>query len=38
MNKKTLLKDVAKHIGVSTALVAYVINNKEKMQESARRW
>lgn len=30
MNRKVLLKDVAKHVGVSTALVSYVINNKEK--------
>ncbi len=30
MNKKVLLKDAAKHIGVSTALVSYVINNKGK--------
>lgn len=30
MNKKVSLKDVAKHVGVSTALVSYVINNKEK--------
>jgi LacI family transcriptional regulator len=30
MNKKVSLKDVARHIGVSTALVSYVINHKEK--------
>src|SRR5690348_6892120 len=30
MNKKVSLKDVALHLGVSTALVSYVINNKEK--------
>lgn len=30
MNKKISLKDVARHVGVSTALVSYVINNKEK--------
>jgi len=30
MKEKTLLKDIAKHVGVSTALVSYVINNKEK--------
>lgn len=30
MNKKVSLKDVAKYVGVSTALVSYVINNKEK--------
>lgn len=30
MTKKISLKDVAKHVGVSTALVSYVINNKEK--------
>ena len=30
MNKKTSLKDIAQHLGVSTALVSYVINNKEK--------
>src|SRR5579859_5365370 len=30
MNKKVLLKDVAEHLGVSIALVSYVLNNKEK--------
>jgi LacI family transcriptional regulator len=30
MNKKVLLKDIAEYVGVSTALVSYVINNKEK--------
>lgn len=30
MNKKISLKDVARHVGVSTALVSYVINHKEK--------
>ncbi|MEO8962857.1 MAG: substrate-binding domain-containing protein [Ginsengibacter sp.] len=30
MAKKISLKDVARHVGVSTALVSYVINNKEK--------
>lgn len=30
MEKKTSLKDVAKHIGVSAALVSYVLNGKEK--------
>jgi LacI family transcriptional regulator len=30
MNKKVSLKDVARHVGVSTALVSYVINHKEK--------
>jgi LacI family transcriptional regulator len=30
VNKKVLLKDIADHVGVSTALVSYVINNKEK--------
>lgn len=30
MNKKVSLKDIANHLGVSTALVSYVINNKEK--------
>lgn len=30
MTKKISLKDVARHVGVSTALVSYVINNKEK--------
>jgi LacI family transcriptional regulator len=29
-NKKVLLKDIADYVGVSTALVSYVINNKEK--------
>jgi len=28
--KKVSLKDVADHVGVSTALVSYVLNNKEK--------
>ncbi|MEO8109058.1 MAG: LacI family DNA-binding transcriptional regulator [Ginsengibacter sp.] len=30
MDGKVSLKDVAKYLGVSTALVSYVINNKEK--------
>ncbi len=30
MEKKVALKDVAQHIGVSTALVSYVLNGKEK--------
>jgi len=30
VEKKTSLKDVAKHIGVSAALVSYVLNGKEK--------
>ena len=30
MNKKVSLKDVARHVGVSIALVSYVINHKEK--------
>jgi LacI family transcriptional regulator len=30
MNKKVSLKDVAHRVGVSTALVSYVMNNKEK--------
>lgn len=30
MKKKVLLKDVAEHVGVSTALVSYVLNNKAK--------
>ena len=30
MKKKVSLKDVARHVGVSTALVSYVVNNKEK--------
>lgn len=30
MSRKVSLKDVARHLGVSTALVSYVINNKEK--------
>ncbi len=30
MEKKVALKDVAQHIGVSAALVSYVLNGKEK--------
>ena len=30
VQKKVSLKDVANHVGVSTALVSYVLNNKEK--------
>ena len=30
MKKKVSLKDVANHLGVSIALVSYVVNNKEK--------
>jgi LacI family transcriptional regulator len=30
VDKKVSLKDVAKHVGVSTALVSYVLNGKEK--------
>lgn len=30
MTKKVLLKDIAKEVGVSTALVSYVLNGKEK--------
>ncbi|HVY74871.1 MAG TPA: substrate-binding domain-containing protein [Puia sp.] len=30
MSKKVVLKDVAEHLGVSIALVSYVLNNKEK--------
>lgn len=30
MDKKVSLKDVARHVGVSTALVSYVMNGKEK--------
>jgi LacI family transcriptional regulator len=41
MAKKVLLKDIAKEVGVSTALVSYVLNGKAKEQrvgeEMARR-
>lgn len=41
MNKKVLLKDVAEYVGVSTALVSYVLNNKDKQarvgEEIARK-
>jgi LacI family transcriptional regulator len=30
VEKKVALKDVAQHIGVSVALVSYVLNGKEK--------
>ncbi|MFN2458538.1 MAG: LacI family DNA-binding transcriptional regulator, partial [Chitinophagaceae bacterium] len=30
MDKKTSIKDIASHVGVSTALVSYVLNGKEK--------
>lgn len=30
MNKKTSIKDIAQYVGVSTALVSYVLNGKEK--------
>jgi len=30
LKKKVLLKDIAQELGVSTALVSYVLNNKEK--------
>lgn len=30
MKKKISLKDIARHLGVSVALVSYVLNNKEK--------
>ena len=30
MEKKVLLKDIARHVGVSIASVSYVLNNKEK--------
>ena len=30
MKKRTVLKDIALHVGVSTALVSYVLNNQEE--------
>ena len=30
MKKNVSLKDIAEHVGVSTALVSYVLNNKLK--------
>ena len=30
MKKKVSIKDIAQTVGVSTALVSYVLNNKEK--------
>ncbi|MGI8583973.1 MAG: LacI family DNA-binding transcriptional regulator, partial [Chitinophagaceae bacterium] len=30
MERKVSIKDVASHVGVSTALVSYVLNGKEK--------
>ncbi|MDP4185317.1 MAG: substrate-binding domain-containing protein [Bacteroidota bacterium] len=30
MKKKVLLKDIAQHVGVSTALVSYVLNNQKE--------
>lgn len=41
MKKKVLLKDVAEYVGVSSALVSYVLNNKDKQarvgEEIARK-
>jgi len=35
VNKKILLKDIADYVGVSTALVSYVINNKKEARVGA---
>jgi LacI family transcriptional regulator len=37
MEKKVSIKDIAKQVGVSTALVSYVLNNKEKEARVGRQ-